>query len=312
MNQADKKDQLAQALPWFTNKPVDILQYRVNRRALPQLSLLGTQPDSFVDHLAEVLLFGHPVTVARRGERTWQLGNRDINSDNSTISGVIGWQSKESREGDYFNRESAEWESRVEQTNRAVTAPFSIATDQRRLLVVKHRSYAETTLATVFRSILNDGENERPIGPTTSWDVEPILDDIEFFDWLQTIAVLSKISFDVKLPNPDAEETFEEIHQYLIDMQASQMQHTLMPSDPDVGLSTDLNSHRLTSGLIEMAKRGFASISASALDSSANIRRFTQKNRTLRQTRTLMSKTYNAARDELASYISSIMGEEDG
>ena len=277
MNQIATQGQQAQPLPWFTNKPVDILQYRVNRRELSQLNLLGAQPDSFVDHLAEVLLFGHTVSVARRGVRIWQLGNRNISSDNRTISGVIGWQSQESREEDYFNRDSAEWESRVEQSNRAVIAPFSIEADQRKLLIVKHPSLAETTLASVFRSILNDGENRRSPGPTTDWDVEPILDDVEFFDWLQTIAVLSQISFDVRLPNPDSEEDFEEIHRYLETMRASQMKHTLKPADPDRGLSTDLTGHPLTAGMIQMATLGFASITASALDSSSKIKRFIQK-----------------------------------
>lgn len=312
MNQITKQERQGQSLPWFTNKPVDILQYRVNRRELSQLNLLGTQPDSFVDHLAEVLLFGHAVSVARRGERIWQLGNRRISSDRGTISGVIGWQSQESREEDYFNQESAEWVSRVEQSNRATIAPFSIETDERKLLVVKHPSFAETTLASVFRSILNDGENQRSLGPTTDWDVEPILDDIEFFDWLQTIAVLSQISFDVRLPNPDSEEEFEELHRYLESMRASQMKHTLKPSNPERGLSTDLTSHPLTAGMIQMAKHGFASIAASALDSSSKIKRFIQKNRTMRTTRTLASETHNDARDELASLIANILGEDDG
>lgn len=312
MNQTIKQEEPERSLPWFTNKPVDILQYRVNRREVSQLSFSGTQPDSFVDHLVEVLLFGHTVSVARRGERTWQLGNRNISSDSGTVSGVIGWQSQESREEDYFNRELAEWESRVEQSNRAVIAPFSIDTDQRKLLVVKHPSFAETTLASVFRSILNDGENERSLGSTTSWDVEPILDDIEFFEWLRTIAVLSQISFDVRLPNPDSEEAFEEVHRYLEDMQASQMKHTLKPADPERGLSTDLNGHPLTAGMIEMAKRGFASIAASAFDSKARLKRFIQKNRTMRKTRTLVSETYNEARDELASQVASILGEDNG
>ena len=177
---------------------------------------------------------------------------------------------------------------------------------------VTHGRFIETTLATVFRSILNDGESQRSLGPSTNWDVEPILDDTEFFDWLRTIAVLSKIKFDVRLPNPDSEEAFEDIHQYLDEMRASQMLHTLTPVDPDVGLSTDLTSNRFTAGLIEMAKRGFASITASALDSGAKIKRFIQNNRTMRKTRTLMSETYNEARDELASQVSNMLEEEDG
>ena len=288
---------------WFTGRRVDIVQFRINRRPHAQGRLLTTPlPESFVDHLAQALLFGETVMAGRSGDRRWRLGNRRIDREGRFVAGLIGWESDELREEDFFDTTSAEWVSNIELASRAVVSPFSVETNSRRLFVAKHSSYAESTIATVFRTLLNLGEVSSQEYSTTSWDVEPILDDVEFEEWLRGMSTLDKLTFVAKLPNPDGEDAFAEVFEHLERMRAGELRHTLKPRDPDLGLTTDFSGDSLALGLMEMAKRGFAAITASAHDSMSRLRRFVQTNRTRREFHSFLSESYDDARDEVVEF----------
>lgn len=299
--------------PWFKERTVDIIQFRVNRRRKTQSTLFGlASMDDFDDHLVQVLLFGETVNVGKSGNRRWRLGNRRIDKDGRFVAGVIGWEADEVREEDHFDLESAEWISSVGHRNRVVIAPFSIVTATRNLFVLKHQSYGESTIATVFRSLLNKGEEQSQPYSNTSWDVEPILDERHFEDWVRSMSVLEKLTFVAKLPNPDGEEAFIDLDQHLKNMNAIEMHHTLKARDPNSGLTTDFTKDHLTFALFAMAKRGFARISAIAYDSASKLRKFTQNNRTKRDPYELSSSSYNDARDELANYSLDVTEKDTG
>lgn len=297
---------------WFTGRSVDLVQFRINRRPHAQGRLLTTPlPENFVDHLAQALLFGETIMIGKSGDRRWRLGNRRIDRDGRFIAGLMGWESDELREEDSYDATSARWVSSIEEGSRAVISPFAILANTRTLLVAKHNSYAESTIATVFRTLLNLGEESSQEYSTTSWDIEPILDDVQFEEWLRGMSTLDKLTFVAKLPNPDAEDAFLEVYEHLDGMNAGEMRHTLKCRDSDRGLTTDFSRDRLSLGLLEMAKRGYAAITASAYDSMAKLRRFVQKNRTRRESYSFESGNYEDARDELVEFLLTELQEED-
>jgi hypothetical protein len=299
----DRKDRFeSRAIaPWFVERPVQAVNYRVNRRPLLQGNLFGEQPENFLDHLEAVLLFGFEVAIGRRGDRRWQLGNRRIDPKRRFLAGVIGWESEQLREEDHFDDVKAEWVPGVATTSQVALSPFVIEARSRRLFIMKHSSFAETTLATVFRTILNEGERQREIGQMTDWDVQPMLDELEFEAWLSEIAILDKVTFVARLPNPDAEESFRELDEHIRKMRAGEMRHELKAADEDAGLATDFTADRLSLGLLEMSKRGFAAITARARDSASRIRTFVQRNAARHNTIEVQADSYNDARDELAA-----------
>ena len=299
--------------PWFTERTVDVVQFRINRRPFAQGNLLATSvPESFADHLVEALLFGEPVRIGKVGDRSWRLGNRRVGRDETSVSGLIGWETEQLREEDFFDATTAQWISTVEAGNRVVIAPFVIVTSTRTLFVAKHNSYAESTIATVFRTLLNLGEEDSQEYSNTSWDVEPILDEEEFEDWLRHMTTLDKITFVAKLPNPDAEDAFMEAFERLDRMNAGEMRHTLKSRDPNAGLTQDFTQDRLSHGLLEMAKRGYADLIAFARDHGSRLRRFIQKNRTRREPYEFMSGSYVDARDELVEFCLDEGDSEEG
>lgn len=308
----DKERGLERSIqPWFVDRKVHVVNYRINRRPRPQGNLFADQPESFLDHLTEVLLFGHEVSVGKTGDRRWQLGNRNIDASSRYLAGVIGWESEQLREEDHFDDAKAEWVPSVGHASQVSLSPFVITSSSRRLFVMKHPSFAETTLATVFRTILNKGEEAREAGPTTDWDVQPMLDEIEFEDWLREIAVLDRVTFVARLPNPDAEEAFRELDEHLRQMKAGEMRHELRAANDEDGLSTNFTTDKLANGLLEMSKRGYAAVSAAARDSASRVRKFVQRNSAKHNTVQIESLEYNEARDELTRQALEWAEEDD-
>jgi hypothetical protein len=95
--------------PWFAGKPGTVLLYRINRRPPSQLQLFTEQPESVLDHIAEVLLFGEPVITGRKNQREWRLGNRRIDLDSQQFTGQVGWERSDQRAGDRYNESSQQW-----------------------------------------------------------------------------------------------------------------------------------------------------------------------------------------------------------
>lgn len=277
--------------PWFARREIPVFMYRINRRpAQPplfdgdgQLHESQPQPEPFINHLVECLLFGPVVTTTGRGsERHWQLGNRRIGPGDEPeyASGWIGYKAPDAQEQDSYDAASASWEINVVATERQATAPFVLMAGSRYLLVAKHPTFAPGTIPVIFETLLNQGEQERTNRiPSTLWAVEPLLDSPDFQRWLDNTAVLDRIGFRVRLPNPDASESFEQIARHMTARRASELKHGLTPRDPNQGLDKDFENEPISQGLLEMARRSFAQITAKGRSARGRLREYSQRQR---------------------------------
>jgi len=257
--------------------------YRVNRRPRPQGNLFAEQPQSFLDHLEQCLLFGAEMITSGRGhERHWKLGNRDIGLDPPYIAGWIGFRAQDAEERDDYDDATVAWRTEVVATERRATAPFVVAGGTRLLLIAKHPQFPEGTLPVVFEALLNQGEEDRP-HPTTDWAVEPVLDSGDFQEWLRQTPVVEQVTFTVKRPNPDASESFAQLDQHLNAMRIGELTHRMSPSDKEHGLAKDFDQDPISQGLMEMARQSFARIVAKGKGVTGSIRSYDQRERVRRE-----------------------------
>ena len=281
MSDQGGEDHVAVA-PWFADREVPVLVYRINRRPRPQGKLFAVQPDNFMDHLVECLRVGdETVTKGHGHERHWMIGNRHISSNLDSFSGRIGFRSPDVEVSESYDSASGDWLTNVVETERTVTAPFAVAAGTRFLAVAKHKSFSESVLPKVFEQVLRAGEEAREY-PTTDWAVEPVLDEHDFERWLRGTAVLQSIRFEVKLPNPDAEESFLQLHKHLDSAGAGEMTHSLKPRDPEAGLNKDFEQEPISQGLMAMARKSFAQLRAKGTGKTGSTREYSQTRRVRR------------------------------
>ena len=101
--------------------------------------------------------------------------------------------------------------------------------------VLRHSSFSEITVASVFKEFLNRGEQARPL-PTTDWDVEPIGDEQEFYEWVDSTDRVDSVELVFKRPNPDAEREFEDLFARLDALRAAQIREVINSGRSDRGL----------------------------------------------------------------------------
>ena len=256
--------------PWFAGKPATVLLFRVNRRPLAQSDLFAEQPESVLDHLAEVLLFGESVITGRRNRREWLLGNRSINERTGQLTGQIGWERTDQRAGDHYNPTSRQWEDVVEDAGVSARAPFLFDASSRILAVLRHSTFSERTIPHVFETLLQRGENAR-LGRSTEWAVEPILDEGEFREWLETVDSVTKLNMVAKLPNPDALPEFENVWEYMQAKKAKLLRELLEAQDPSVGLS-GLNNDQRVNQFVALGTNGFGYVVADGRRDGRDVR----------------------------------------
>jgi hypothetical protein len=289
--------------PWYADKDLPVLLYRINRRPSDQQSLFAAgELPSFLDHLEEALLFGTPVVTGRSYQREWLLGNREINSDYRYLSGWIGYDTTGPGRRDYYDGSTKSWATELIEEQRTAKAPFAIAAETRILGVAKHPSFSSGTLAVVFEALLDGRENADLPAPAVDWAVEPLLDEPGFEQWLRETVLLERVTFSVKLPNPDAAESFAELSEHILKMDAN-LTHTLTPRDKRRGLSKDFQQEPISQGLLEMARRSYAQVTARGRSGLNRVRDYNQKDRVLKRRVKLPSSSLEAQRT-LGEYTS--------
>ncbi len=284
-------------LPWFADKDVAVLTYRINRRPLMQGNLLTVMPERFLEHLHLVLLFGVDVVTGRRYQRYWRLGNEDYSLEQGFLSGRVGYRSSGIRVDEYYQDDIKAWATDIVPADQVVSAPFVVVERTQHLHVAKHPSFSESTLPTVFEMLLSEGEQRRPQN-TADWGVDPVLDEQGFADWLKKTPILDRVTFKVKLPNPDAEEAFAQVVGHLDRMEAKELTHELVARDPERGLNREFQSDPTMNGLMEMSRRAYAWVTAKGRGLQAQIRVYNQRHRVLKQ-RLAMPATYDDAQETL-------------
>ena len=248
--------------PWFAGRRGTVLLYRVNRRPLSHPTLGGDDPpESVMDHIVEVLRFGEKVpTGPAARQREWLLGNRHILRGESALTGQVGWERDVEEQTSRYDRETQEWRDEVGVAGQSARAPFAFDGNTRVLGVLKHASFRETTIAHVFQTLLREGENAME-WPTTEWSVEPILDERDFFAWLESVQSVTSITMVAKLPNPDGLEEFGPVWQEMQDRQARLISTKLVAADDEVGLQGLRQDARLQ-GNLAMGTQGFGHVLA--------------------------------------------------
>ncbi len=242
--------------PWFARRDTTtLLIYRVNRRPLPAPTLFAEQPDDVLDHITEVLLFGEMVETGRSNKREWILGNRDIDLKTRTLSGQIGYERPAERSADRYDEDAQEWRDVVDVIEQTARAPFVFSAESRILGILQHPTFSERTIPNVFTTLLNRGEDARA-GQSTEWDVEPILDEIEFLEWLRQAESVEQVSFLAKLPNPSGLPEFEPVWSRLEEREAKSVREIMEARDPDRGLQ-GIDADSIARAYIAMASQGF-------------------------------------------------------
>lgn len=243
--------------PWFADRrSVTCLLYKVNRRPREQQSLFSEgQPEDVLDHFVEALLIGQSIETGRRFIREWKVGNRSIDLTARVVTGHIGYERQDERSSDHFNEQTNEWETRLDVEETTGRAPFAFDADSRVLAVVKHPRFSETTLPFVVKTLLNMGEKARE-NPTTDWDVEPMLNEQDFLQWLQRADSVHKITFVAKLPNPDGLEEFEPVFSRLEARKAEALTEIMRARDDNEGLQ-NVEDDAISWAYIAMGARGY-------------------------------------------------------
>lgn len=105
--------------------------------------------------------------------------------------------------------------------------------------------------------------------------------------------MVSSIAFDVRMPNHDSSELFDQLVQHM-NAAEGDLHHSLKARDSERGLNKDFEQDSLSQALLEMAKRSFAIIRARGRNAQGRSRTYSQKERVRRQT-ALMPQGYEEA-----------------
>jgi hypothetical protein len=261
----------------------------------------GEQPDSVMDHILEVLLFGKPVVTSGGGwQREWILGNRHILRDESGFTGEVGWQRDDQQQASRYVSETREWRDEVEPAGRSAHAPFAFDGNSRILGVLKHSTFGEATVAHVFQTLLREGEQQRE-WPTTEWSVEAILDERDFLAWLHSVQSVTSINLVAKLPNPDALEEFGPIWGEMEARAARLNQTKLIAANEEIGLQ-GLEDDARVKGNLAMGRQGFGYVEARGRREGRETR-YDQREKAAREVIDDLGQTWDEAEEAILSRV---------
>lgn len=268
---------------WFQGKDLDVLIYKVNRRPLSADPSLFEPPASPIRHLYAVLLEQRtPVVSGRRYQREWRVGNLNLDEDAGTITGLIGWSRSDASLTSVWDEEGKAWRDRVVAADTSAVSPFVFQADRRYLGVLKHPSFREHTLNWVFTEILNRAEMARAV-PHVQWAVEPVGDEREFNNWLDSVDQVVELRFTFERPNPDAEEAFEQLFERLDSLEAEKIREVITARDRQVGLDKQaVKNDPTTQGFIRAAMSAFGFVFGKAFRNGKKVQ-YDQRDQVLRE-----------------------------
>lgn len=245
-------------MPWFAGRSGRLLVYRVNRRPKYADTLLPAEmPEDVFDHFVRMLAPGYEVVTGRNHQRTWRVGGIRIDQKERTLTGRLGWQTKDDEVISEWSDEVMDWLTQTAEPKERKLMPFGFDGDSRILSVLTDGNSAPSTIAAVFEKILRQNEHDLP-EPTTDWSVEPVLDRQDFLTWLSELDVVTSVSFTARLPNPEPSEAFDELYKRLARSHATQYTET-MRSEREEGL-IEVEQDRDIRQAIAMGQQGFATL----------------------------------------------------
>jgi hypothetical protein len=197
--------------PTLADHPARVIAFRVNRRPVGEGTFFPETmpPDSF-DHFVRMLAPGYEIVTKGRGhERSWRVGAVEIDRSDGFVTGKLGWHPRNPEVVPSWSDALMDWPPSVG-VPRETLMPFAFDGTTRVLGVVHDKKTSARSIAAVFESILN--ENERELDQrTTEWSVEPILNSVEFIEWLDGLDVVESVAFVAKLPNPEPTAAFDDL-----------------------------------------------------------------------------------------------------
>jgi hypothetical protein len=243
---------------WFAGRPGRILLYRVNRRPkYPDTLMPATLPGDAFEHFIRTLEPDRPVVLGRRYQLEWRVGGL-IGGDNA-LTGRLGRRPLDVKEtSTKYVPERRDWIVETIDPKEKHLLPFGFDGESRLLAVVTDGSASPTTIGTVFEKILRENE-AASTEPTTDWSVEPILDRQDFLDWLQSLEIVSSVSFTVRYPNPAPRAPHEDLADRLKKAHATQLTQTFRSKLEEglVGVAEDQDVKQA----ISLAQEGSATLS---------------------------------------------------
>lgn len=231
-----------------------MLVYKINRRPLGD-PMLFKGPKDFLKHLNQVMSRDVVAKSGRRHQREWRIGN--LSRSDGALTGMLGWSRHGEAMSNIYDSETKTWRDTVVPNDVAAVAPFSVLAGSRYLGVLKHPSFAETTVAKVFTELLNRGEATMPT-PTTAWSVDAVGDRQHFEQWLSSVDRVVEMKFIFERPNPDAEESFRFLFDRLDTLGAEQIVDRVTPIDKEAGLNKEgIREDRISQAYIAAAMMAF-------------------------------------------------------
>jgi len=222
---------------WFSDRALDVLIFKINRRPLQSSQLaLFDPPDDLLEHLKLVLEASYSSRSGQRTQRNWRMGNLRFDDARRVVIGRIGWtRSVEALEGKWDEEARAFEEKWTSHEDSAVSA-FAIDVRSELVGVLKHPSFStELVVNKMLERMLQAGEDTLP-NPGVSWNVDPMGDQMQFDEWFSSVDQLNRLTVTVKRPNPDNAEEFERMERELDDLEAESLQLTAVARDENVGL----------------------------------------------------------------------------
>lgn len=222
---------------WFDGRRVEVYLFRLNRRNIGgELALAYDRefPD-LIEHAKEVLRRAPDFTYGRNEGRLWRVGNLADGENFSYLAGRLGGERQGSVSRARFNPDTQSWgDESVVETHAAVTA-FTLMADSRILAVAAHPEISPAMASNVFKGILNSGEATFDF-PTTDWGVDPIMNTVEFLDWIDHTPLVTSVKFVFARPNPDGADDLQAEMDRLDKLRAKSITEEIAAADKEEGL----------------------------------------------------------------------------
>lgn len=297
---------------WFAGRELPVLVYKVNRRPMGGDPQLFEPPPDVLDHLLGTLRrVRQPVRSGRRFRREWRIGNLAQDSNEGSLTGMIGWSRSGEVLSNVWDEETQEWTDVVVPNELSGVAPFAFLREERLLGVLKHPSFEERTIQWVLTEMLVRGERQSNL-PTVNWAVEPVGDPREFEQWLNEAETVAELKFVFERPNPDAEDAFEELFARLDRLEAEKIRETITARDKQAGLNKEgLRADRTTQAFITAAMAAFGFVVGTAYRGTRKVV-YDQRSQALREPIQSVAPDWPSATEQVTEAVRRVIRRRRG
>lgn len=280
---AGEEDEAMQ-LPWFARDGAELLYFKVNRRPVKGDPDLFAPEEDLLTHIQRVLSHHAFAISGRNPKREWRLGNLHFDHERGYFTGLLGWYRSGEAIRPEWNSQAAEWVDHTVEQEEGAVAPVAFTLDKSTMGILKHPTFTteKNVLDAVLSEIFNKGERETDF-PRVIWGVEPLGDEEDFYDWLDSVDQLTYLSMTFKRPNPDGEAEFDFLFERLDDLRAEVINERIVARERDEGIDkTAVRSDRTTRGFIAAAMSAFGTVMARGFK-DGNRMRYDQRDEVLRE-----------------------------